>query len=147
LRAAHAPIRVLLADDHAVVREGLSGLLQNQEDIEVIGQAEDGRAAIELARETRPHVILMDVSMPGMSGVEATEHICREMPGVRVIALSMHERNAMEAAMLSAGASAYVTKGGPSRTLLNAIREVVADLPPDTSPEEPAEKPRSQRNP
>jgi PAS domain S-box-containing protein len=124
-----AAIRILLADDHAVVREGLCGLLQRQDHMQVVGQAEDGREAIELARETRPDVILMDVSMPEMSGVEATEHLSQEMPDVRIIALSMHVRNAMEAAMLSAGAAAYVTKGGPSRTLLNAIREVVAGLP------------------
>ncbi len=132
--AERAATRILLADDHAVVRECLCGLLQRQDDMEVVGQAEDGRAAIELARETRPDVILMDVSMPGMSGVEATERLSREMPDVRIIALSMHERNAMEAAMLSAGAAAYVTKGGPSRTLLNAIREVVAGAAKGESP-------------
>ncbi len=103
-------IRVLLADDHEVVRNGLVRLLQMQPDIEVVGQASDGRQAVDLALEVRPDVVLMDVSMPRMNGVEAAQRIAAELPDVRIIGLSMHEEEDMATAMCSAGATAYLAK-------------------------------------
>ena len=115
-------IRVLLADDHEILREGLAELLRTEPDIEVVGEAADGQIAIELARRTAPDVIVMDVTMPRLNGVEATRRITAEMPHVRVIGLSMHSREDMSRAMREAGAAAYLTKGGPSDLLLTAIR-------------------------
>lgn len=122
----HAPegsrLRVLLADDHATVREGLAGLLREQPGIEVIGEAENGARAVELARALCPDVIVMDVTMPVLNGVEATRRITRICPGVRVVGLSMHEREDMAAEMINAGAATYLTKGIHFDTLIAAIR-------------------------
>lgn len=115
-------IRVLLVDDHRVLREGIAGLLKQEPDIEVVGQASDGVCAIEMARSLRPDVILMDVTMPRMSGIEATRRITHEMPSVRIVGLSMHEDQEMGAAMRRAGAADYLVKDGPSQTLVSAIR-------------------------
>jgi DNA-binding NarL/FixJ family response regulator len=115
-------IRVLLADDHKLLRGCLAHLLGEEPDIEVVEQAGDGREAVEMALATHPDVVLMDVSMPQMSGIEATQRIKRQLPGVRVIGLSMHEEDDMADAMLRAGAVAYFTKSGPSELLLEAIR-------------------------
>jgi PAS domain S-box-containing protein len=119
-------IRVLLADDHALLREGLASLLHEEPDIELVGEAADGRAAVELALRVKPDVILMDVTMPRMDGIEATRRITAALPEVRVIGLSMHEQEDMAAAMYEAGASAYLSKGGPSESLLATIRGVSA---------------------
>ncbi len=116
------PIRVLIADDHKIVRQGLVGILQIEPDIEVVGEAADGEEAVALARELRPDVVIMDVAMPRMNGIEATKLISRELPKTRVIGLSMHAEGDMAAAMRAAGASAYLTKGGPSEDLSAAIR-------------------------
>lgn len=116
------PIRVLLADDHRILREGLAGILGVEPDIKVVGEASDGQMALELARKLRPDVVVMDVTMPRMNGQEATKRLKAEMPEVRVIALSMHSREDMAAAMKQAGACAYFTKGGPSELLVAAVR-------------------------
>ncbi len=121
--------RVLLADDHQIVREGLMGLIQEQPDIAVIGEACDGQMAVEMARELKPDVVIMDVSMPQLNGIEATRRILAELPSVRVIGLSMHERETMAAAMRAAGAAAYLPKGGPSEPLIAAIRGARVDTP------------------
>lgn len=118
-------IRVLLADDHKMLREGLAGLLGDEPDIQLVGEAEDGKAAIAMAQRLRPDVVLMDVSMPEMDGIEATRRITNELPGIRVIGLSMHERDDMAQAMIQAGAFAYLTKGGPCEMLLDTIRQSV----------------------
>jgi DNA-binding NarL/FixJ family response regulator len=118
-------IRVLLADDHKILREGLAVLLREERDLEVVGQAPDGQAAVELAAELRPDVVIMDVTMPRMNGIEATRRLAAEMPGVRVVGLSMHEARDMQA-MRDAGAVGYVTKGSPAETLVSAIREAAA---------------------
>ena len=117
-------IRVLLADDHEVLREGLTRLLREQPDLELVGQAEDGRKAVELALRTRPDVVVMDVTMPVLSGIEATRRIVAALPGVRVIGLSMHEEEDMANAMLEAGAAAYLRKGGSSGPLIATIRGI-----------------------
>lgn len=115
-------VRVLLADDHKMFREGLATLLREQGDIEVVAQAADGAAAVELAHRTRPHVVVMDVTMPRLNGIEATRRIRRDLPEVRVIGLSMHDDQGMVAAMHDAGAADYIPKGSPSDALIAAIR-------------------------
>ena len=113
---------MLLADDHEIVRQGLVGILQIEPDIEVVGEAADGEDAVELARKLQPDVVIMDVTMPRMTGIEATQLIRRELPKTRVIGLSMHAESDMAEAMRAAGAFAYLTKGGPSEDLIAAIR-------------------------
>jgi signal transduction histidine kinase/ActR/RegA family two-component response regulator len=129
--AGDRKIRVLLADDHKVLREGLAYLLREQPDLEVVGEAENGRRAVELALQTRPDVVVMDMVMPHMNGIEATRRIVAAMPGVRVIGLSMHDDENMASAMLQAGAVTYLSKGGSSGPLIDAIRSGV-------SPQEPS---------
>jgi signal transduction histidine kinase/ActR/RegA family two-component response regulator len=121
-------IRILLADDHTVVRQGLARLLQEEADMEVVGEAADGYTAVELARSSHPDVVVMDVTMSGLSGIEATRVITGELPHVRVIGLSMHEEEDMALEMRRAGAAAYVTKAGATDTLVAAIRAATAVL-------------------
>lgn len=115
-------LRVLLADDHKVVREGLAILLNEQEDIEVVGQAANGWEAVDLAHKLQPDVVVMDASMPVMEGDEATRQIKRQLPQTRVVALSMHDEARVMDQMCKAGASAYLLKTAPSEELLAAIR-------------------------
>jgi len=117
-----ARIRILVADDHATVRRGLARMLAAEEDIEVVGEAADGRDAVESARRLRPEVVLMDLSMPRMDGIEATCVITAEMPEVRVIGFSMHEPRSARARMLRAGAAGFVAKDGAPPELLAMIR-------------------------
>ncbi len=114
-------VRVLLVDDHKILREGIAGLLLDQPTIAVVGEAADGQAAIDLVRELKPDVIVMDVSMPVLSGIEATRRIREEWPAVQVVGLSMHEKDDMAVAMREAGAFAYLPKGGPADDLVRAI--------------------------
>ena len=116
-----AACRVLFADDHRVMREGLIAMVRNRPDIRVVGEAADGREALELARELRPDVVVMDVSMPHMDGIEATRCIKAEMPEMRVIGLSMFEEGEVARRMREAGAEAFVSKTEPSGSLLRAI--------------------------
>jgi DNA-binding NarL/FixJ family response regulator len=115
-------ISVLVVDDHKAFRNGIMGILQNYEDIEVIGEAADGNMATILARQVHPNVILMDFSMPGIDGVQATRVIHSELPDIQIIGLSMFEDLAHAAEMLFAGAVTYVAKGCAAETLLDAIR-------------------------
>ncbi|NLG50104.1 MAG: PAS domain S-box protein [Chloroflexi bacterium] len=117
------PVRVLLVDDHQIVRQGLVHLLADETGIEVVGEAGDGKGAVALARMMQPDVVLMDVSMPGMDGVEATRRITSEMPQTKVIGLSMHEGGEMARKMREAGAVDYMPKGGDPATLVWAIRQ------------------------
>ncbi len=118
-------IRILLADDHVIVRQGLAVLLRAQGDMEVVGEASHGDAVVTLVREKKPDVVLMDIDMPGMDGIEATRKIHREFPGIRIIGLSMFEADERAAAIKDVGAVGYVTKGSPSDTLLAAVRACV----------------------
>jgi len=117
-------IRVLLADDHKIMREGLQSLLAEQPCIEVVGQAEDGVAALEMAHVLQPDIVVMDVTMPRLDGLEATRRLKTESPEVKVIGLSMHSETDMADSMREAGAVAYLTKGGPMENLITAIRNV-----------------------
>jgi signal transduction histidine kinase/ActR/RegA family two-component response regulator len=114
-------MRVILADDHPVLRRGLADLLREQSQIEVVGEAKDGQEAMELALQKQPDVVLMDVTMPRLSGIEATRRITARLPSVRVIGLSMHKNEDMAKAMLEAGAVAYVNKGEGADTLIATI--------------------------
>jgi DNA-binding NarL/FixJ family response regulator len=113
---------VLLADDHAVVREGLARLLGGEPDMEVVGQAPDGREAVRLAHTLLPDVVLMDVSMPGLDGVEAARAIHRDLPDIRIIGLSMLGEAEGAKAMRDAGAVGYLTKSVPAADLIAAVR-------------------------
>jgi DNA-binding NarL/FixJ family response regulator len=120
------PIRCLLAEDHAIVREGLRGLLSRERDISVVGDVGDGRSAIALAREIAIDVVIMDVSMPDINGIEATREIC-SLPGApSVLCLSVHSERGVVAAMLEAGASGYILKTGAAHELIEAVRVVAA---------------------
>ncbi|MEW6752164.1 MAG: response regulator [Candidatus Latescibacterota bacterium] len=116
-------LRVRLVDDHEIVRQGLVSLCGEQGDIEVVGTAANGREAVDMAHQLRPDVVVMDVSMPVMSGDEATRQICHQLPQTRVVALSMHEETGMVGRMRRAGAQAYVLKNAPPDDLLAAIRQ------------------------
>jgi PAS domain S-box-containing protein len=113
--------RVLLADDHAIVRQGLAGLLREHDAIDVVGEAVDGQEAVELTRQTRPDVVLMDITMPRLNGIEATRRIMEMDPAVRIIGLSMHAEADMAAAMQKAGAAAYFSKDVAPEKLFSAI--------------------------
>lgn len=119
------PSRVIIVDDHKIIREGLRLLVEREPDLCVVGEAENGRAAWELVRRAAPHVLLMDVGMPDMNGVEATRRIHAEFPAVRILALTMHADRQYLQEMLSAGASGYLLKDCASEELVNAIRVVV----------------------
>jgi len=116
-----APTRVLIADDHAVVRQGFASLMQRTPEVEVVALASDGEMAVRLADSLRPDVVLMDVAMPQMSGIEATRRIHGAHPEIRVIGLSIHDEKETRKAMLEAGAAEYLTKDGPAELLLAAI--------------------------
>jgi DNA-binding NarL/FixJ family response regulator len=115
------PVRVVIADDHRIVRAGLVALLANTAEIEIVGQASDGLEAIELVETLDPDVVVMDVTMPRMNGIEATRRLHRLHPNVRVIGLSMHDSREIFDAMLQAGASRFLTKGGPPHCVIDAI--------------------------
>jgi DNA-binding NarL/FixJ family response regulator len=127
-------VRVIIADDHRIVREGLLSLLEKEPNMEVVGQANNGRATVELARELKPEVIVMDITMPQLNGIEATRQILADVPSVRVIALSMHRDKRFVAGVLAAGATGYLLKDCALEELVQAIRVVTANqtyLSPD----------------
>jgi two-component system response regulator NreC len=119
-----AKIRLLVVDDHPVVRAGLRTLLSAQDDIEVVGEADDGRAAIEQAIKLKPDVVVMDITMKGMGGLEATHAIKERLPHTKVLALTMHEDEEYLRQMLEAGATGYVLKQAVDTELVVAIRAV-----------------------
>ena len=117
---------VLLADDHTMLRQGLRSLLEHEAGLEVVGEASDGRTAVRMARELAPQVVIMDVAMPELNGIEATRQIVADLPGARVIALSMHSSKRMVVEMLRAGASGYVLKLSAFDELAQAVQTVAA---------------------
>jgi DNA-binding NarL/FixJ family response regulator len=119
-----SPIRVLLADDHALVRAGIRALLQNLEGIEVIGEADDGREALRLIEELRPDVVLMDIAMPGLNGLEAAARASKEFPGARVIILSMYATEEYVLQAVRSGAAGYLLKGARLPELELAVTSV-----------------------
>jgi two-component system, NarL family, response regulator NreC len=118
-------IRILLADDHQLLREGLRLLLEKQPDIQVVGEAENGLVAIQLAAQLQPDVVIMDIHMPEIDGIQGARRILQEMPGVKVICLSMYSNRSMVEDMLKAGATGYLLKECASQELAQAIRTVV----------------------
>ena len=117
--------RILLVDDHAILREGLRTLLENQKTVAVVAEADNGVVAVELVKKHKPHVVIMDISMPGMNGFEATKQLGEECPGVKVIALSMFSDRFYVAKMFHAGASAFLRKDCVSEEIHRAIGAVL----------------------
>jgi DNA-binding NarL/FixJ family response regulator len=118
-------VRVLLADDHKIVRDGLRTLLEKHNDISVLEEAEDGREALQLAKKLVPDVVVMDIAMPDLNGIEATRQILSENPGIRIVALSMHSDKRFVSEMLKAGASAYLLKDCAFEELITAIQTIM----------------------
>lgn len=120
-------LRILVADDHAIVREGLRALIDQQAGMQVVGEAENGRKAVQLARKLLPDIIIMDVSMPDLNGIDATHQIRSEIPKAKIIALSMHSDKRFVSGMLKAGVSGFLLKECVFRELTTAINAAVAD--------------------
>jgi DNA-binding NarL/FixJ family response regulator len=118
-------VKVLLADDHKIVRDGLRTLLEKHAEIQVVGEAEDGRETVLQTRKLLPDIVIMDIAMPELNGIEATRQILSESPDVKVIALSMHSDRRFVTEMLKAGASAYLLKDCAFEELVIAIRTVL----------------------
>lgn len=119
-------IRVLICDDHDLIRQALRTVIDNEADMEVIGEAVDGEQAVELARTLQPDAVVMDIQMPKLSGVEATERIKQILPGTLILVLTVHESNEYILRVLEAGATGYLTKGIISKEIPNAIRSAVS---------------------
>ena len=118
-------IRVLIADDHPMVAEGIEAILDTYDDLEIVGTAPDGRAAVEAAERLRPDVVLMDLNMPGITGLAATELILERCPGMRILILSMHDSAEYISTALSHGAKGYVLKDVPTEEIKTAIDAVM----------------------
>ncbi len=119
------PVRILLADDHAIIRQGLKMIIESLSDMTVVGEATDGRNALEKAEELRPDVIIMDISMPELNGIEATGMICKSQPSVKVIILSMHQTSEHIYQAMQAGARAYILKESAGSCVVDAVRTVM----------------------
>jgi len=117
-------IRILLADDHAVVRQGFGRILASHDDMEVVGEAGNGREAVQLAEELKPDVVVMDVSMPELNGIEATRRLTKAAPRTRVLALSMHKDSVYVREILRAGAQGFLLKDASDHDLITAVRAV-----------------------
>lgn len=120
-------IRVLLADEHRIVREGVRALLEKERDIKVIAEASDGPTTVKLTENSSPDVVVMDIALPGLNGIEATRQIVTKCPGTKVLVLSTHSDRRFVVSILSAGASGYLRKDCASQELVKAIHNVAAD--------------------
>ncbi len=146
-------IRIIIADDHTIVRHGLTRLLQQDSDVEVIAQAQNGHATVELARELSPDIVVMDVGMPDLNGIDATQQILRENSKIKVLALSMHSGRKFVVAMLKAGASGYLLKDCALEELTTALQTImsgkiylspaITDIVVDSYVRQPAESEKS----
>ncbi|KEO82749.1 response regulator [Tumebacillus flagellatus] len=119
-------IRVLLCDDHTILRDGLRNLLEGEPDLDVVGEASDGHQAIEAVRELQPDVVLMDINMPGMGGLEAVEKLTAEMPDIRILILTMYNQEEYLFRTIRAGAKGYLLKDSPVSEVVEAIRKVMS---------------------
>jgi len=120
--AQERDIRLLIADDHTIIREGLRKLLENEPGLQVVGEATDGREAVIKAQDLLPDIVLLDLSMPGLHGIEATRQIARRLPKTKVLILSMHKNEAYVLQALQAGASGYILKDSASEEVVSALR-------------------------
>ena len=120
-------ISILLADDHKILRDGIRSLLEKEPDYEVVGEADNGRTAIELACELKPDVIIMDIGMPDINGIEATKEILSRVPSIQVIALSVYSDKQFLVEMLNAGAKGYLVKDCAFDEMLSAVHSVVSN--------------------
>jgi DNA-binding NarL/FixJ family response regulator len=119
--------KIILADDHKILRDGLCSLIEKQQELELIGEAENGLTAVQLACELKPDVVIMDITMPDINGIEATKQIMAKTPGVKVIALSMHSDKRFIAGMFEAGASGYLLKESAFEEMVKAISVVTSN--------------------
>jgi len=118
--------RIVIAEDHTILREGLKALLSSSPDIHIVGEAEDGRAAVRLALELKPDLFLMDLSMPRMNGIEAIREIRKQVPGTRIVVLTVHKTEEYVLAALQAGVDGYILKDATHSELLTAIKTVLS---------------------
>jgi two-component system, NarL family, response regulator NreC len=126
--ASEPPLRLMLVDDHPILRAGLRSLLCTQPDFDVVAEPESGGNAIQLARGTRPDLVVLDFSMPGMTGADAVPHLKQELPQVRVLALSVHDEPAIVRRLLDAGADGYLLKRSAASQLVHAVRQVASGM-------------------
>jgi NarL family two-component system response regulator LiaR len=126
---SHAPIRILVVDDHVIVRQGIRALLTEYEDVEVVGEAGNGLDAVQAAESLKPDVVLMDLLMPGMDGVEATRRISEQWPDVRVLVVTTYSGDDLVFPAIKAGARGYALKDAGARELVGAIRQVYRGEP------------------
>ena len=119
-------VTIFIADDHAIVREGLKGMLEREPDMKVVADVSDGRMAVKMTHQEKPDLVVMDISMSDMNGIEATRQITSELRKTKVICLSMHREKKFVGEMLCAGASGYVIKNDVTKELIGAIRKVMA---------------------
>ncbi|VGO17299.1 Transcriptional regulatory protein DegU [Pontiella desulfatans] len=120
------PIRIVLVDDHAVMRAALCSLLDARAEFSVVGEADNGREALAVAAKAAPDVVVMDINIPELNGIDATRQLCARFPHMKVIGLSVHTKGRMVSEMLDAGAMGYVPKSSAAQDLINAIRSVMA---------------------
>ena len=129
-RSDMSPVRILIADDHEIFRRGLRSLLESHPEWEVCGEAVDGQEAVEKARELKPDIVVLDITMPRLNGLEAAKLLRKQVLGPKTVILSQHEPRLMRDAAINAGASAYVTKSEVSRELMVAIEGLMSSQQP-----------------
>ena len=117
-------IKIIIADDHRIIRDGLCNLLDKQIDMEIVGEADNGKKAVQMAKELKPDVVIMDIAMPDLNGIEATRQIVADEPSIKIVALSMHSKKQYIVEILKAGASGYLLKDCAFKELAKAVRVV-----------------------